>query len=191
MPSYKTNLTVDGETFATLKDILPDHSKPLDILFIGKTPVEVSVNAGHYFQGRQGKMFWGILRSNNILKVKPNTYEDENLLDHNYGITDLVKKPHPFNSEPSPDEYKAGLSRLMSIINKHKPKIIVFVYKGVLDNILKYNYSVNNKSLYGLNKSLGNIFKSNVFVFPMPGTPCTREQSLKAITDLKQLLSNS
>jgi len=191
MPNYRTNLTVNGETFATLQDILPDKPKKLDILFIGKTPVEVSVNAGHYFQGKQGKRFWSILCNNNILKVKQNTFEDENLLEHNYGITDLVKKPHPFNDEPSPGEYKAGLSHLMSIIDKYTPNVIVFVYKGVLDNILKYNFNIHKKSDYGLNKELNSVMNTNVFVFPMPATPCTKEQSIKAMEDLKQLLSIS
>lgn len=130
-------------------------------------------------------MFWNKLRDYQILKIKQGTYEDENLLDNKFGLTDIVKKPRDFGDEPSKQEYKAGLQRILKLIIKHKPKILVFVYKRVLDNILKWGHGLNKKSVYGFNPDLKKYFDSEVFVFPMPGTPCTTDEAVKAMNELK------
>lgn len=59
----------------------------------------------------------------------------------------------------------------------------MFVYKKVLDNIIG-ELGVSTITTYGFNVSLGSLFGSKVFVFPMPGTPCTKEQQIKAMNDL-------
>ncbi len=62
-----TVISVDGREVRTLRDILPD--KPgLRVLFIAKTPAPVSVKAGHYFQGAQGRMFWNRLKQYGLLR---------------------------------------------------------------------------------------------------------------------------
>ena len=187
MTNSKITLEQDGQKFETLGDILPEKSDQLDILFIAKTPAIKSVTAGHYFQGRQGQMFWNRLREYQILKTKPGTYEDENLLDNKFGLTDIVKKPRDFGDEPSESEYRDGLQRILKLIRKHRPKVIVFVYKRVLDNILKWGHGLNKKSVYGFNRDLNSYFDSEVFVFPMPGTPCTKDQAVKAMNELSEL----
>ena len=68
MNNYKVKIKVYNKEHDTLADILP-YNGNLDILFIAKTPATVSVEAGHYFQGRQGTMFWNRLSEYNILKV--------------------------------------------------------------------------------------------------------------------------
>lgn len=188
MNNFKIVLEDNGERFETLKDILPNVSTKLKILFIAKTPALKSVEAGHYFQGHQGKMFWSRLNEYGILTIKPNTFEDENLLENGFGLTDIVKRPRDYGNEPSKLEYKAGSERILNIIDKHKPDVIIFVYKKVLDNILKWGYLLKVKSVYGFNDDLSKYFKSRVFVFPMPGTPCTSGQSTKSMTELKNYL---
>lgn len=54
MKEFKTTIIIDEKSHNTLADILPDEGH-LKILFIAKTPAPVSVNIGHYFQGRQGR----------------------------------------------------------------------------------------------------------------------------------------
>ena len=189
MQSFKTTITVNGQRHDTLKDILPDPAKQLDILFIAKTPATKSVAAGHYFQGRQGQMFWNRLKEYNILTVRQNTFEDENLIANNYGLTDIVKVPRDYGNEPSSDEYKAGLNRILTTIKTYKPKVIVFVYKKVLDNILRHGFSLTPPTEYGFNKPIEKLFNAKVFVFPMPGTPCTTNQAVSAMTELQKLLT--
>lgn len=185
--NYKTKIIVDEIEYETLKDILPDNND-IEILFIAKTPALVSVEKGHYFQGRQGTAFWNKLIEYKILTVKSETYPDENLIEHNYGFTDIVKVPRNYGNEPTKKEYQDGLSRILEIIKIKNPKIIVFVYKKVLDNILKFGFNINKKSDYGFNPKLQELFNSKVFVFPMPGTPCNSNDIIKHMTDLKSII---
>jgi mismatch-specific thymine-DNA glycosylase len=192
MPNFKTTITVNEESYETLSDILPDKVNQLDILFIAKVPTKKSVCVGHYFQGSQGKGFWNKLQRYNILKVEPNTFEDENLIDNNYGLTDIVKIPRDFSNEPSDIEYKEGLERILTIIKKYNPKIIVFVYKKVLDRILQHGFGLKHQCKYGFNKELEGIFNSEVFVFPMNRLRyCTTEQSNRSMTELETVLKNN
>lgn len=187
MKNYKIKIKVDGKEYYTLADILPDNYK-LDILFIAKTPAKISVESGHYFQGKQGTMFWNRLSNHNILKVPDGNFADNYLLENNYGITDIVKVPRDYGNEPTDNEYMDGLQRILATIKNYNPKVIVFVYKAVLDKIIKLNFNISTKSIYGFNPQLENHFNSKVFVFPMPGTPCTSEEAINSMTRLKKLL---
>lgn len=187
MGNYKTTIQVNGKNHYTLADILPENGK-IEILFIAKTPAPISVEAGHYFQGKQGTMFWNRLAEYNILKVPNGDFADNHLLKNNYGITDIVKVPRDYGNEPSTEEYKLGLNRILTTIDKLQPKVIVFVYKAVLDKIIELNFGIKTKANYGFNPQLDKHFQTKVFVFPMPGTPCKSDEAIKAMTELKQLL---
>ena len=188
MANFRTRITFEGKSHDTLADILPDTGY-LEILFIAKTPAIVSVVAGHYFQGKQGTMFWNRLSEYNILKVPNGIFADECLLLNNYGITDIVKVPRNYSNEPSDEEYRSGLQRILTVIEKYKPKVIVFVYKKVLDTIVKLNFGIQAKSNYGFNAQLDKCFNSKVFVFPMPGTPCKAGEAIQSMKALKNLLN--
>ena len=187
MSNYQTEITVFDKQVKTLKDILPETGK-LEILFIAKTPALISVEKGHYFQGKQGRMLWNKLADYNILNVPINKYEDDYLLKNNYGITDIVKIPRDYGNEPSNEEYKDGLERILQKIQQFEPKVIVFVYKKVLDNILNFGFGLSIKSDYGFNPRFNKHFNSQVFVFPMPGTPCTKAQADISMKQLKEQL---
>lgn len=187
MENYRIKIKVDNNEHFTLADILPERGN-LDILFIAKTPAPRSVDAGHYFQGKQGTMLWNRLSEYNILKVPQGEFADNYLLANNYGITDIVKVPRSYGNEPSEDEYKQGLNRIIDSINKFKPKVIIFIYKRVLDKIIDLNFGISSKSSYGFNFNLDKYFNSRVFVFPMPGTPCRSDEAIKVMNELKELL---
>jgi len=187
MSNYRTEINVDSNIINTLQDILPSNEK-LKALFIGKVPTPFSVNEGHYFQGRQGAMFWNKLKNYNILNVPLGSYEDEQLLNHGYGIIDIAKIPQEYGTEPSKDEYKGGAKRISDVINIYKPKVIIFIYKKVLDKLLKYVFNIDTKSQYGFNNNLEGIFNCKVFVFPMPGTPCNRADAHKHMEELKEVI---
>jgi len=50
------------------------------------------------------------------------------------------------------------------------------------------SFNRREKSTYGFNDDLNERFHFRVFVFPMPGTPCTSAQAITAMTELAQLL---
>ncbi|NLB19195.1 MAG: hypothetical protein GX825_10835 [Syntrophomonadaceae bacterium] len=179
-------LKSNGNVFLTLKDLLPEKG-PMKMLIIAKTPAPKSVVAGHYFQGKQGKMLWNMLKKYNLLNVPLNQFEDDNLLKHGYGITDIVKQAHEYSQEPTREEYRDGAKRIISLIERLQPEILMFVYKKVLDNIIK-EFDANIPTTYGFNPRFESLFGSKVFVFPMPGTPCTKEQQIKAMNELVRVL---
>lgn len=187
MGNHRVEITVNGRLVETLADILPD-SPGLIILFVAKTPAPVSVKAGHYFQGRQGRMFWNKLANYGILNVPYGEFEDDHLLENGYGITDIVKVPRDYGNEPSDNEYQEGLERIIDLIKLHKPKVVVFVYKKVLDQILRLAFNQLDKADYGFNRDLDHLFGCKVFVFPMPGTPCTTEKAHNAMSELSELI---
>lgn len=184
---HRTTLHIDNRTVVTLADILPSEG-PAKMLIIAKTPAHTSVEARHYFQGRQGRMFWNRLREYDLLTVPPATHEDDVLLAHGYALTDIVKAPRDYGNEPSDDEYRAGLDRILALISQLEPRVLMFVYKRVLDQILRLSFSRRQKSNYGFNTDLDELFGSRVFAFPMPGTPCTSAQAIIAMNELADAL---
>lgn len=187
MSDYRVQVVIDGRKIETPQDILPSENK-LKILFVGKVPTPFSVNKGHYFQGRQGKMFWNKLKEYDILRVPLGSYEDEQFLEHEYGIIDITKIPREYRDEPSIMEYKEGAKRISDIINLYKPQVVIFIYKRVLDKLLEHAFQIDAKSNYGFNNNLEEKFGSKVFVFPMPGTPCMKRDANKYMEELKEVL---
>lgn len=110
-------------------------------------------------------------------------------MENLYGITDIVKVPQSFGNEPSNKEYNEGLKRILNLINVYKPKVICFVYKKVLDQILKLGFLRKDKSKYGFNPELENDFRTKVFVFPMPGTPYNSGLAHSSMLELKSYLN--
>jgi len=175
-------IEVEGRKVLTLRDILPTCMK---MLIIGKSPARVSAQKGHYFQGRQGKLLWSRLKEYGLLKVPPGKYDDEVLAKFRYGITDIVKVPRDFGSEPTDVEYRKGLRRILELVGHSRPHVLFLVYKRVLDKILELAYHWETKSHYGFNPELETLFQCKVFVFPMPGTPCKTEEAILAMNELK------
>src|ERR1700683_281837 len=182
-------VSVGEEEFLTLRDILP-ATPGLLALFVAKTPAPPSVEAGHYFQGRQGTSFWSSLKKYGLLRPMTG-FEDDVLLEHGFGLTDIVKKPREFDNEPSPQEYKEGLPRILELIRIHRPKVVVFVYKGVLDKIARLQFGVKPKADYGFNKNFESDFGTRVFAFPLPGVgTCTTAQKCLALQALREYLDS-
>lgn len=182
MSDNTITLTVNGTKFRTLRDILP-ATPGLRALFVGKVPIPESVAAGHYFQGFHGKMFWNRLREYGLLN--PTTpYEDDSLLAHGYGLTDIVKVPRPYKKEPSAAEYAAGVDRILNLVTTHKPEVVVFVYKRVLTRIAEKKWRLKAPVEYGFNPALEACIGARAFAFPLPGTHCTTEQTRPAMKEL-------
>jgi uracil-DNA glycosylase len=181
-------LDLDGRKVRTLRDILPE-TPALRALFVGKTPAPVSVRAGHYFQGQQGRQFWTRLKKYGILQQRTE-FEDDSLLGHGFGVTDIAKVPRGYGNEPSVEEYKAGITRILQLIQLHKPTVVVFIYKRVLDEVLRQHYRIQKKSVYGFNPSLDHYFGTRAFVFPLPGTPCTTVTADSAMRELASVLGH-
>ena len=184
---HSVEMQVDGQSVVTLADIVPARG-PLRVLFIGKTPSPVSVEAGHYYQGRMGKGLWKRLDEYGLLHAGAGEFGDDLLLANGFGMTDLCKVPRPFGDEPTEREYVEGWERVSGVITLTRPRILTFVYKGALDKVLKYSFGWDHKSEYGFNDDLMRTFGRRVFAFPLPGVACTLRESKRHLGDLAAAL---
>jgi TDG/mug DNA glycosylase family protein len=123
---HRTTLQLDGTPVETLADLPPLRDR---LLFVGLNPSPVSVRAGHYFQGRLGRMFWERLMVAQILP-RDTVIEtaDDTLLAAGHGLTDLHKVPSPRDTATDAT-LRAGVGPLWQKIAIWRPAAIVFVYK--------------------------------------------------------------
>ena len=123
---HRTRIRIGGVLRETLADLPPlrDH-----LLFVGLNPSPVSVQAGHYHQGRLGRTFWHRLMLAGVLPAgTPIESADDALVATGHGITDLLKVPTP-RDEATDAELTAGVGPLWQKIALWRPAAVVFVYK--------------------------------------------------------------
>jgi TDG/mug DNA glycosylase family protein len=123
---HRTTITVRGQSVETLADLPPLRDR---LLFIGLNPSPVSVEAGHYHQGRLGQAFWARLITATILPAgTPPEAADDALVAAGHGITDLLKTPS-VRDEATDAELTAGVGALWQKVSIWRPAAIVFIYK--------------------------------------------------------------
>jgi TDG/mug DNA glycosylase family protein len=123
---HRTTLQLDGSPIESLADLPPLRDR---LLFVGLNPSPVSVRAGHYFQGRLGRMFWERLMVAQILP-RDTAIEtaDDALVTAGHGLTDLLKVPSP-RDIATDATLRAGVGPLWQKIAIWRPAAVVFVYK--------------------------------------------------------------
>jgi TDG/mug DNA glycosylase family protein len=123
---HRTTITVNGATVETLADLPPLRDR---LLFVGLNPSPVSVEAGHYFQGRLGQLFWRRLMIAAILPADTAIASaDDTLAAAGHGLTDLLKVPTP-RDEATDATLRSGVGPLWQKVAIWRPAAIVFVYK--------------------------------------------------------------
>lgn len=133
MSNYKTTITWRGKQVETLADIISDD---MSILFVGLNPAPISVERGHYHQGRLGKQFWNLLVEYSILPQPAlGCFHDELLKLNHLGITDLVKTPSPRADAIGHEEFAYGQKILKKKIERYRPRIVCSIYKDVVTKL--------------------------------------------------------
>jgi G:T/U-mismatch repair DNA glycosylase len=115
---HRTTILVDGAAVETLADLPPLRDR---LLFVGLNPSPVSVEAGHYFQGRLGQLFWRRLMIAAILPPEtPIEAADDALVAAGHGVTDLLKVPSP-RDEASDAPLRSGVGPLWQKVAIWRP----------------------------------------------------------------------
>jgi TDG/mug DNA glycosylase family protein len=123
---HLTSIEFDGHKVDTLADLPPLRDR---LLFVGLNPSPVSVEAGHYHQGRLGQTFWRRLMTAGVLPPgTPIETADDALLAAGHGITDLIKTPTA-RDEASDALLITGVGPLWQKIALWRPGAVVFIYK--------------------------------------------------------------
>jgi len=138
-----------------LKPILREN---LDVLFVGFNPHPYSLERGRYYA--HGSL-WRIMRKADLGEI----YDDSQLLDHNYGITDLVQnRPTREAKEISDADYARAVVRFRRTLARLAPRITCFTGKGVYRHFagLKANVTIE----YGLQAE--EFDRTKLYVVPFP-----------------------
>ena len=129
---HRITTLIDGEQVETLADLPPLRDR---LLFVGLNPSPVSVEAGHYHQGRLGQTFWRRLMTAGVIpRGTPIETADDALMAAGHGITDLIKLPTP-RDEATDAALTAGVGPLWQKIAIWRPAAVVFIYKRAANDL--------------------------------------------------------
>ena len=174
---HRTTIVVGGASIATLADLPPLRDR---LLFVGLNPSPVSVEAGHYFQGRLGQLFWRRLIAAAILG--PGTdiaTADDALVAAGHGLTDLHKVPSP-RDDATDATLRSGVGPLWQKVAIWRPAAIVFVYKRAAE-------IVASRSLPEPWGQLEGVALSGRPCFLMPGPYAPQTEVVAALNFLRNL----
>jgi TDG/mug DNA glycosylase family protein len=109
---------------------IPDLIRPgLKVLFCGINPGLYSGATGLHF-ARPGNRFWPALHAAGFSKRLLAPWENEELLEAGYGVTNLVMRTTATAAELDDEEYRAGRQSLARKIRKYSPRWVAVLGLG-------------------------------------------------------------
>jgi len=115
---------------AAVGKTVPDVIAPrLRVLFCGINPGLYSGATGHHF-ARPGNRFWPVLHRAGFTPRTVAPWEERELLDWGYGITNLVARATATAAELDKEEFLAGARRLERKVKRYRPEWVTVVGIG-------------------------------------------------------------
>ncbi len=106
---------------------VPDLVGPgLAVLLVGINPSLWSAAIGKHF-GNPANRLWPTLHAAGITPRRLHPLEGEELLEHGYGITNLVPRPTAAAAEVSDSELRAGVPALEALVAQQRPAWVAFL----------------------------------------------------------------
>ncbi|HWC73485.1 MAG TPA: G/U mismatch-specific DNA glycosylase [Gemmatimonadales bacterium] len=125
-PKRPTRAEVLAAAGRTVPDVI---ALRLRVLFCGINPGLYSGATGHHF-ARPGNRFWPALHHAGFTPRILKPWEERELLEYGYGITNLVARATASAAELDKDEYVAGARRLARKVKRYKPAWVAVVGIG-------------------------------------------------------------
>jgi TDG/mug DNA glycosylase family protein len=179
MPNHRVLEDWMGLPEETLEDLLRPG---LRAVCVGINPSRVSVEAGHYYQGRLGRLFLRRLREVGLLAQEAPGYEDDVLFAGGVGFTDLVKRASSRAHQLRADELAYGRALLLRKLNEANAPLIIFTYKKTAE------------VLFGGFRGVGLLPAQDVLpgdAFVMPGPYAPRERAEETLDELRALVGKA
>ena len=123
VPTKQELLAAAGKT---LPDVIADG---LHVLFCGINPGLYTAAVGHHF-ARPGNRFWPALYRAGFTDRLLSPFEEDQLLDLGYGITNLVARATASAAELANEEYVQGARILERKVSRYKPDYVAFIGLG-------------------------------------------------------------
>jgi double-stranded uracil-DNA glycosylase len=123
VPTKEELLAAAGKTLA---DVI---AHDLRVLFCGINPGLYTAAVGHHF-ARPGNRFWPSLYKAGFTERLLSPFEEDQLLDLGYGITNLVARATASAEELATEEYVRGARALEKKVLRYRPKFVAFIGIG-------------------------------------------------------------
>ena len=130
------------------------------MLFCGINPGLYSAAIGHHF-GRPGNRFWPALLAAGFTERLLSPFEEAELLQHGYGITNLVERATGAADELTTEELLAGARRLTRKVKRYRPAFVALL------GITAYRTAFGSK-LAVLGRQPEKIADAGIWVLPNP-----------------------
>lgn len=118
------------ELLAAAGKTLPDViASGLQVLFCGINPGLYTAAVGHHF-ARPGNRFWPALHKAGFTDRLLSPFEEHELLDLGYGITNLVARATASAAELANEEYVRGARILERKVLRYRPRWVAFIGLG-------------------------------------------------------------
>ncbi len=124
---YKpTKEEVQAAAGKTVRDVIaPD----LRVLFCGINPGLYTAAVGRHF-ARPGNRFWPALHRSGFTPRLLSPFEERELLDYGYGITNVVARATAGAAELSPEEFARGGRLLRAKVRRYRPRFLAVLGVG-------------------------------------------------------------
>jgi TDG/mug DNA glycosylase family protein len=150
-----------AELLAAVDQTVPDViARDLAVLFCGINPGLYSAYTGHHF-ARPGNRFWPALHAGGFTERLLSPYEERELLERGYGITNVVNRASAAADELSAAELTAGGEELRARVKRYRPKYLAVLGVGA------YRVAFDRpKAVLGLQSET--VGSTKVWVLPNP-----------------------
>ena len=119
-----------AEVLAAAGKTVPDVIAPgLRVLFCGINPGLYTAATGHHF-ARPGNRFWPVLHRAGFTPRLLAPWEERELLDSRYGITNLVARATATAAELEREEFVDGARRLARKVKRYRPAWVAVIGIG-------------------------------------------------------------
>ena len=109
---------------------MPDVIGPnLRVLFCGINPGLYTAAVGHHF-ARPGNRFWPALFAAGFTDRLVSPFDELELLEHGYGVTNVVMRATATADELTRDELRAGGKRLVKKVRRYRPAFLAVLGLG-------------------------------------------------------------
>ena len=119
-PRRPTREEIQAANGKTVADVI---APGLKVLVCGINPGLYTAAIGHHF-GRPGNRFWPTMHAAGITPRLLSPYEEREMLDYGYGITNLVKRATAAADELSRQELVEGGQALVEKIRRYRPRFL-------------------------------------------------------------------
>src|SRR5262249_164261 len=124
MPGRKPRKPSKEELVAAAGKTVRDVIGPgLRVLFVGINPGLYSGAVGHHF-ARPGNRFWPALQAGGFTDHLMSPFDEDDLLELGYGITNIVGRATKAADELSAEELVRGRRRLLAKVRRHRPTFV-------------------------------------------------------------------